>query len=61
MTTRDLSVWFPVSDEFIADNPDVDSSAVEVAINFMAAFELAASSLESPSAPLGTGKAATTC
>lgn len=56
MTKRDLSVGFRVSDEFIADNPDVDASAVEVAINFLAASELASSRMESLLAPLALSK-----
>ncbi len=56
MTTRDLSIGFRVSDEFIADNPGLDASAVEVAINFMAASELTASRMESLLAPFGLSK-----
>lgn len=56
MTTRDPSVGFRVSDEFIADHPDVDASAVEVAINLMAASELASSRMESLLAPFGLSK-----
>lgn len=56
MTTRDLSVGFRISQEFIAENPDVDASAVEVAINFMAASELASSRTESLLAPFGLSR-----
>ncbi|AEF41505.1 MarR family winged helix-turn-helix transcriptional regulator [Hoyosella subflava] len=56
MTTRDLRIGFRVSNEFIADNPDVDASAVEVSINFMAVSELASSRMESLLAPLGLRK-----
>jgi DNA-binding MarR family transcriptional regulator len=56
MPTRDLSVGFRVSEEFIADNPGIDASAVEVAINFMAASELASSRTESLLAPFGLSK-----
>jgi DNA-binding MarR family transcriptional regulator len=56
VTTRDLSVGFRVSDEFVVDNPDVDASAVEVAINLMAASELASSRMESLLAPFGLSK-----
>jgi len=56
MTTRDLSVGFRVSDEFVADNPGIDASAVEVAINFMAASELASSRMESLLAPFGLSR-----
>jgi len=56
MTTRDLSVGFRVSDDFIADNPGIDASAVEVAINFMAASELASSRMESLLAPFGLSR-----
>jgi len=56
MTTRDLSLGFRVSDQFINDNPDVDASAVELGINFMAASELASSRMESVLAPFGLRK-----
>ncbi|HVT22974.1 MAG TPA: MarR family transcriptional regulator [Mycobacteriales bacterium] len=53
MTSRDRSLGFRVSDQFIIDNPDVDASAVEVAINIMAVSELASARMEALLAPFG--------
>jgi DNA-binding MarR family transcriptional regulator len=56
MATRDLTIGFRVSDQFIADNPNVDASAVELGINLMAVSELASSRMESVLAPFGLRK-----
>ncbi|HZD64941.1 MAG TPA: MarR family winged helix-turn-helix transcriptional regulator [Acidimicrobiales bacterium] len=54
--TRDLSLGFRVSDEFIAQNPAVDASATEVSINLFATAELAFSRMESVLAPFGLSR-----
>ncbi len=56
MTKRDLSLGFRLSDEFVAQNPEVDASAVEAVINVMAVAELMFSRKESHLAPFGLSK-----
>jgi DNA-binding MarR family transcriptional regulator len=53
MASRDRSLGFRVSDQFINDHPDVDASAVELAINVMAVSELASARMEALLAPFG--------
>ncbi|HVY11713.1 MAG TPA: MarR family transcriptional regulator [Mycobacteriales bacterium] len=53
MASRERSLGFRVSDQFINDSPDVDASAVELAINIMAVSELASGRMEALLAPFG--------
>ncbi len=56
VTKRDLSLGFRLSDEFVAQNPEVDVSAVEAVINVMAVAELMFGRKESHLAPFGLSK-----